>query len=82
MDLADSAAYLRHHLTLVGRTDPLFANDAVARLHRIAGGLSRKLMLVELLEPAGVPGDADGVDAVASADLADRAGQVVAHGCR
>ncbi len=43
MDLAESAAYLRHHLTLVGRTDPLFADDAVARLHRVAGGLPRKL---------------------------------------
>ena len=43
MDLAESAAYLRHHLALVGRTDPLFADDAVARLHRVAGGLPRKL---------------------------------------
>ena len=25
MDLAESAQYLRHHLALVGRTDPLFA---------------------------------------------------------
>ena len=33
-------------------------------------------------EPAGVPGDADGVDAVAPADLADRIRQVVAHGRR
>jgi type II secretory pathway predicted ATPase ExeA len=43
MDLADSAAYLRHHLHLAGRTDPLFADDAIARLHRVAGGLPRKL---------------------------------------
>jgi len=43
MDLAESAAYLRHHLTLAGRTDPLFADDAIARLHRVAGGLPRKL---------------------------------------
>jgi hypothetical protein len=25
MDLAESAQYLRHHLALVSRTDPLFA---------------------------------------------------------
>ncbi len=43
MDLADAAAYLRHHLALVGRTDPLFADDAVARLHRVANGLPRAL---------------------------------------
>lgn len=43
MDLAESAAYLRHHLQLAGRADPLFADDAVARLHRVANGLPRAL---------------------------------------
>lgn len=43
MDLGESANYLRHHLTLVGRTDPLIADDAVARLHRVANGLPRAL---------------------------------------
>jgi type II secretory pathway predicted ATPase ExeA len=39
MDLAESAAYLRHHLALAGREEPLFADDAIARLHRVASGL-------------------------------------------
>ena len=43
MDLAESAAYLRHHLKLAGREEPLFADDAVARLHRVANGLPRAL---------------------------------------
>ena len=43
MDLAESAGYLRHHLALAGRTDPLFADDAVARLHRASLGLPRAL---------------------------------------
>jgi Type II secretory pathway, component ExeA (predicted ATPase) len=43
MDLGESAAYLRHHLALAGRTDPLIADDAVARLHRVANGLPRAL---------------------------------------
>ena len=43
MDLAESMAYLRHHLALVGREEPLFADDAVARLHRVANGLPRAL---------------------------------------
>jgi type II secretory pathway predicted ATPase ExeA len=43
MDLAESAAYLRHHLKLAGRDEPLFADDAVARLHRVANGLPRAL---------------------------------------
>ena len=43
MDIGESAAYLRHHLALAGRDDPLFADDAVARLHRASGGLPRAL---------------------------------------
>jgi len=43
MDLAESAAYLRHHLALAGRGEPLFADDAIARLHRVSGGLPRTL---------------------------------------
>ena len=35
MDIGESAAYLRHHLALAGREEPLFADDAVARLHRV-----------------------------------------------
>jgi hypothetical protein len=43
MNLAESAAYLRHHMTLAGREEPLFADDAVARLHRVSSGLPRAL---------------------------------------
>jgi len=43
MDLAESAAYLRHHMALAGREEPLFADDAVARLHRVSSGLPRAL---------------------------------------
>ncbi|MBM2850242.1 MAG: family ATPase [Anaerolineales bacterium] len=43
MDLGESVQYLRHHLALVGRTDPLFADDAIARLHQASLGLPRAL---------------------------------------
>ena len=43
MDIGESAAYLRHHLALAGRQEPLFADDAVARLHRVSTGLPRAL---------------------------------------
>lgn len=43
MDIGESAAYLRHHLLLAGREEPLFADDAVARLHRVSNGLPRAL---------------------------------------
>ena len=39
MDLAESAQYLRHHLALVDRTDPLVANEAITRLHKASLGL-------------------------------------------
>ena len=43
MDLAESVAYLRHHLELAGRSDQLVADDAAARLHRYANGVPRAL---------------------------------------
>jgi type II secretory pathway predicted ATPase ExeA len=43
MDLGESVAYLRHHLALAGRTDPLLADDACARLHKASLGLPRAL---------------------------------------
>jgi type II secretory pathway predicted ATPase ExeA len=43
MDLGDSVAYLRHHLALAGRSDQLFADDAIARLHRLSHGVPRAL---------------------------------------
>ena len=43
MDLTESITYLKHHLALAGRTDPLIADDAAARLHRYANGIPRAL---------------------------------------
>jgi type II secretory pathway predicted ATPase ExeA len=43
MDIGESSAYLKHHLSLAGREEPLFADDAIARLHRVANGLPRAL---------------------------------------
>src|SRR3974377_1523109 len=43
MDLAEAAAYLRHHLQLIGRDEPLFAGDAIPWLHRVPSGLPRAL---------------------------------------
>jgi len=43
MGLAETATYLRHHLTLAGRDEPLFTDDAIARLHRVANGLPRQV---------------------------------------
>src|SRR5207244_12144648 len=39
MALVDSVTCLRHHRALAGRTDPLIADDACARLHKASLGL-------------------------------------------
>jgi type II secretory pathway predicted ATPase ExeA len=41
MDLAETLAYIRHHIGLVGRVDPLFSDDAVAIIAHAARGLPR-----------------------------------------
>jgi type II secretory pathway predicted ATPase ExeA len=43
MDLGDATLYLRHHLALAGRSDQLFADDALARLQRHSNGIPRAL---------------------------------------
>ena len=41
MDLAETLAYVRHHVGHVGRADPLFSDDAVAVIHHASRGLPR-----------------------------------------
>lgn len=41
MDLAETVAYIRHHLSLAGRSDPLFSDDAAAVIHHAARGMPR-----------------------------------------
>jgi type II secretory pathway predicted ATPase ExeA len=41
MSLEETTDYLRHHLALAGRSDTLFAEDAVALLHQTSRGYPR-----------------------------------------
>ncbi|MGH2707682.1 MAG: ExeA family protein [Actinomycetota bacterium] len=43
MDLADTAGYLKHHLGLAGRSDPLFSDDAAALIHATSRGMPRAI---------------------------------------
>lgn len=43
LDLDESVRYVRHHLALAGRREPLFADDAIARIHKASLGLPRSL---------------------------------------
>ncbi len=73
LGLAEAACYLRHHLGLVGRTDPVFADDAVARLHRFSGGVPRALnnVATAALVAAAAAGKAIVDDACAKAAVAE-----------
>jgi len=41
MDPAETSGYIRHHLALAGRSDPLFSDDAIALVHHQARGMPR-----------------------------------------
>jgi len=41
MTLDETAGYLRHHLTLAGRSDPLFSDDAITLVHQTSRGSPR-----------------------------------------
>jgi len=37
----ETTGYVRHHLNRVGRSDPLFSDDAISFIHRLSGGIPR-----------------------------------------
>jgi type II secretory pathway predicted ATPase ExeA len=43
LNAEQTASYLRHHLALAGRSDPLFADDAARAIHHAARGLPRQI---------------------------------------
>ncbi len=43
MTSEETADYIRHHMTLCGRSDPLFSDDAIALIHDTARGYPRSV---------------------------------------
>jgi type II secretory pathway predicted ATPase ExeA len=43
LPLDETAAYIAHHLTLAGRSDPLFSDDATALIHATSRGIPRAI---------------------------------------
>lgn len=39
----ETAAYIHHHLTLAGRSDPLFSDDAIQLIHTTSRGIPRQI---------------------------------------
>jgi type II secretory pathway predicted ATPase ExeA len=48
MTAAETTSYLTHHLKLVGRSDPLFSDDATTLIHDAARGLPRAVNNIAL----------------------------------
>jgi type II secretory pathway predicted ATPase ExeA len=65
MDLTDASAYLRHHLALAGRSDQLFADDAIVRLHRLSNGIPRAALIAAAADGKELVDDACAKKAVA-----------------
>jgi type II secretory pathway predicted ATPase ExeA len=43
LPLEETAAYIAHHLSLAGRSDPLFSDDAIALIHHTSRGIPRAI---------------------------------------
>ena len=43
LPLEETAAYIGHHLTLAGRSDPLFSDDATTLIHQTSHGIPRAI---------------------------------------
>ena len=48
MTSEETASYIRHHLKLAGRSDPLFSDDAITLTHQAARGLPRAVNNIAL----------------------------------
>ncbi len=75
LDLEETGRYLAHRLGVAGRAEPLFDPAAVAAVHRLSGGLPRRVNQVAasaLLEAFGREAERISADVVeaAAADLA------------
>jgi len=73
MEPAETAAYLKHHLALAGRSDPLFSDDAVALIHQQARGMPRAVnnLAIQALVAAFAAGKAIVDESSARAAIAE-----------
>ncbi len=60
MSDTETKSYLAHHLTLAGRSDPLFSDDATALIHQVGRGTPRAInnLAVQALVAAYAAGKA------------------------
>ena len=72
MSPQETAGYVHHHLSLVGRKDTIFSDDAIARVHEAARGLpravnnlARQALVAACIEKASIVDDKAARSAVA-----------------
>ncbi len=72
LNLEETAGYIRHHLTIAGRSDALFSDDAVALIHGSSAGIPRRInniasqsLVAGFLEKKGIIDEATVRQAVA-----------------
>lgn len=75
LDSADTGRYLAHRLAVAGRQEPLFEPGAVEAIHRLSGGLPRRIN--QLAAGALLEGFVRG-EATLSADVVEAVGQDMA----
>jgi type II secretory pathway predicted ATPase ExeA len=73
MQLAETGSYIGHHLSLVGRSDRLFSDDAIALIHQVGRGLPRAVnnLATQALVATYASGKAIADDAAARAAIAE-----------
>jgi general secretion pathway protein A len=75
LDAEDTGKYLVHRLTVAGRREPLFRPEAVEAIHRLSGGIPRRVN--QLAAGALLEGFARG-EAMISAEVIDVVGEDMA----
>ena len=70
LPLEETVAYLKHHLALAGRSDPLFSDDAVQLIHSHARGVPRQINNLALQALIATYADGKGIVDQAAAKAA------------
>jgi type II secretory pathway predicted ATPase ExeA len=77
LPLTETAAYIGHHLTLAGRSDPLFSDDAIRLIHQTSRGIPRAINNLAIQALIAAYADSKGIvdESSARAAVTETAGE-------
>jgi type II secretory pathway predicted ATPase ExeA len=77
LPLTETAAYIAHHLTLAGRSDPLFSDDAIRLIHHTSRGIPRAINNLAIQALIAAYADSKGIvdESSARAAVTETAGE-------